>query len=153
MNEEKIIRDLSLFCKKNNRKLFISNNIKLAKKYQLDGLYLPSFNKLTSYKNLNLRKRFKFIGSAHNEREIIVKKNQNCEEIFISSIFKTTKNKKFLGICKFNKINLSNQKKIIALGGINKRNFKKINLTNSKGFASISWIKKNRPKNLGRFLK
>jgi len=53
---------------------------------------------------------------------------------------------------RFNLISNNSKNKIIALGGINKYNYKKLKLTKSNGLASISWIKKNRPKNLGRFL-
>jgi thiamine-phosphate pyrophosphorylase len=40
---------LKKYCKKNNKKLFISNNIKLALKYKLDGIYIPAFNKQPNY--------------------------------------------------------------------------------------------------------
>ena len=152
-NPDITIRKLSIFAKKNNRKIFISNNYNLARKYDLDGLYIPSFNKLNNFKNINFKKNFKIIGSAHNEQEIIIKKEQGCTKIFVSPIFKTKKKTSFLNVVKFNKINLNNAVEIIALGGIYKNNFKSIRLTRAKGFASINWIKKNRPKNLGRFLK
>ena len=89
------------------------------------------------YKKLN----FKIIGSAHNIRDVMIKKKQGCQEIFVSPIFKTYK-KRYLDIIKFNLINLDNKKKVIALGGINQKNLKKLAMTKSKGFASISWIKK-----------
>ena len=152
INIDPEIEKLSIFCKKKGRKLFISNDLKTAIKYGLDGLYIPSFNKLNKFKNINFKKDFKIIGSAHNEREILTKIDQGCTDVFVSPIFQTKKKNKFLNINLFNKINLSNHLNIIALGGINANNIKKINLTKSKGFASIEWIKKNRPKNLGRFI-
>ena len=33
------------FCKKKNIKLYISNKIEECLKYNLDGIYIPSFNK------------------------------------------------------------------------------------------------------------
>ena len=90
-----------------------------------------------------MRKEFKIIGSAHNINEVKIKEMQNCEEIFISPLFKTSKHKNFLNILKFNLITKETKVKIVALGGINDQNLKKINLTKSKGVASISWIKKN----------
>ena len=90
-----------------------------------------------------MRKKFKIIGSAHNISEVKIKEMQNCEEIFISPIFKTSKHKNFLDILKFNLITKETKVKIVALGGINDQNLRKINLTKSKGVASISWIKKN----------
>ena len=72
-----------------------------------------------------------------------IKESQNCEKIFISPIFKTKKNRKFLGTVKFNLLAKGTKKKIISLGGINAKNLNKIRLTKSNGIASISWIKKN----------
>ena len=143
-------KDLNIFikfCKQRQQKIFLSNNIKLSLKLNFDGIYISAFNNSLKYKNFSFKKNFQKIGSAHNEQEILIKKNQGCSEIFISPLFLTRKNKSHLGISKFNKINLNNKKKIIALGGINSSNFKKLGLTNCMGFASISWIKKTGLKN------
>ena len=121
----------------------MSNNINLAIKLRLDGVYLPSFNQRLIYNNLTLVKKFKIIGSAHKISEVKVKEKQNCEEIFLSPIFKTDKYKNYLDTIRFNLQALDVKKDVIALGGINPNNLKKISLTKSKGIASISWIKKN----------
>ena len=131
------------YCKKKGFKLYLSNNINLAIKLRLDGVYLPSFNKKLGYKNFTSKKKFRIIGSAHNISEIKIEEKQNCEEIFLSPIFKTEKQKQYLDIIKFNLQTLATNKKIIALGGINLNNLKRINLTKSEGVASITWIKKN----------
>ena len=143
-----IIVALKRFCKKSGRKLFISNDYKLALKLDLDGLYIPSFNKSLNFKNLNRKTNFNLIGSAHNIAELRIKKLQGCKQIFVSPLFKTKKNNFSLGINRFNLINLENNIELIALGGINSFNIKKLKLTNSLGFASISWIKKNQPKKI-----
>ncbi len=130
-------------CKKKGFKLFLSNNLRLALKLDLDGLYLPSFNKELKYKNISCKKKFKLVGSAHNIKEINNKYRQGCNEIFISPIFKTSKYKNYLDTIKFNLLSIDIKKKLIALGGINSSNISKIRLTKSKGIASISWIKKN----------
>jgi len=140
------------FCKKKNFKFYLANNTKIAKRLSLDGVYLPSFNKNLKYSNLQLKKGFKIIGSAHNISEIKTKEKQNCEYIFLSPLFKTNKHKDYLNVIKFNLISNITKKKIICLGGINSTNLKKIYLTKSVGIGSISWIKKNGlNKNLGRF--
>ena len=135
------IKKIIKLCHSRKQKIFIANDFKTAFKYNFDGLYIPSFNKINNLKNLSMKKKFKIIGSAHNLKEVIIKKNQGCNEIFVSPIFKTYKNI-YLGIIKFNILNLINSKTVIALGGLNEKNFKKIQMTKSKGFASISWIKK-----------
>ena len=146
--KEPLIRQIKYFCKKINRKLFLANNLGIALKLNLDGLYIPSFNNILKYKNINKRQNFKLIGSAHNKVELRTKKLQGCSQIFLSPIFKTQKNKFYLETIKFNSINLNNTTKIIALGGINSLNLKKLKLTKVSGFASISWIKKNQPKKI-----
>ena len=133
---------LKNYCKKNNRKVFLSNNIKLAKQLNLDGAYIPSFNKILFDHNLGAKKKFLIIGSAHSVNEIIIKQKQKAEIIFLSSIFKNSKNKKYLGICRFNNISNTSNKKIIALGGINMNNIKQLRMTKSYGFASISFLQK-----------
>ena len=42
----KKILELKNFCRKRGNKLFLSNNIKLAMNLGLNGVYLPSFNRL-----------------------------------------------------------------------------------------------------------
>jgi thiamine-phosphate pyrophosphorylase len=143
-NDIDTILKLKNFSKKTKRKLYISNNIKLALNLKLNGIYIPSFNNKINYSYIyNKPKKFKIIGSAHNIREILIKEKQGCEEIFISSIFKNLKSNKFLGVVRFNLLANSSSNKIIALGGINETNYKKLNSTKSIGFGSISWAKKN----------
>ena len=147
----KTIKEIKEICRYQKRKLYISNNLKLALKLKLDGIYIPAFNKLSNYKNLLTKKNFEILGSAHNAIELKIKENQGCKQIFIAPIFKTNKSKYYLNTSKFNLLANISRNKVIALGGINSSNFSKLYLTKSEGFASISWIKKNGPKKLGRF--
>lgn len=138
---ETLLRKIRNFCKKTNRKFYLSNNLKLALKLNLDGVYIPAFNKKLNFRNLSLKKGFKIIGSAHNIFEIRTKLAQQCELIFLSPIFKSKKNKNFLNIIKFNTLSLNFKNNFIALGGIDKNNIKKILLTRSIGIAGISKIR------------
>ena len=126
------------YCKKKNIKFFLSNNFKLAIKLDLDGVYVPSFNNNMSHLSFNLKKKFKIIGSAHNLKEIRIKELQNVNKIFLSSIFK--KNKNYLGINKFKLLSNLTKKKVVALGGISKKNNKLLNILNIKFFACISYF-------------
>ncbi len=146
ITHHKKILNFVKFCKKHKYKLYISNNYKLAIKYKLDGLYIPSFNKSLRYKNLNAPKKMDIIGSAHNISEIIIKKKQQCSKIFISPIFKSKNSRKMLGVVRFNLMLVNFKLKFIALGGVNEKNLKLLNLTKVLGVAAISWIKKNRPR-------
>ena len=136
--DELLILKLKKFCKLNGNKFFLSNNIKLAIKLNLDGVYLPSFNKNLNHLSYSLKKSFQIVGSAHNLREIKIKENQKVKKIFLSSLFK--KNKNFLGINKFKLLSNLTKKKIVVLGGISKSNIKQLKLLNISGFAGISYF-------------
>ena len=122
----------------------ISNEIELAFKLKLDGAYLPSFNKKYHLKNFKSFKNFLIIGSAHSLNEIRIKEKQNVEQIFLSPLFNTNKNKKKLGIIKFNNLSKLTNKPIIALGGINNINIKQLKLIKVSGFAGISYFNKKK---------
>ena len=136
--DEKVIIKIKDFCKKKGNKFLLSNNIKLAMKLNLDGAYIPSFNKDKKHLSYSFKKKFIILGSAHNVYEMRTKELQNIETIFLSSIFK--RNKNYLGIYKFKLFSLLSNKKIVALGGVSLNNLKKLNLTNCFGFAGISFF-------------
>ncbi|WP_415290566.1 thiamine phosphate synthase [Candidatus Pelagibacter sp. Uisw_136] len=136
--DKSLILRLKNYCKIKGNKFLLSNNIKLAVNLNLDGVYIPSFNKDKKHLSYSFKKNFIILGSAHNVYEMRVKETQNVEAIFLSSIFK--KNKNYLGIYKFKVFSLLSNKKIIALGGVSLNNLKKLNLTNCLGFAGISFF-------------
>ena len=130
------------FCKKNKRKFLISNDIDIAFKLRLDGVYLPSFNKKIYLKNYQNFNNFIIIGSAHTFKEIKIKEQQKVKQIFLSPLFKTNKYKNSLGIYKFNNFAKFTIKPLIALGGISKSNIKLLKLVKTKGFAAINYFNK-----------
>ena len=136
-NEDLIIK-IKKYCRKKSLKFYLSNNIKLAVKLNLDGAYIPSFNKNFKHLTYSLKKNFKIIGSAHNLSEIRNKELQNVEKIFLSSLFK--KNKNFLGVYRFRLLTKLTSKKIVALGGISKKNRRKLALLSQSDFAGISFF-------------
>ncbi len=137
------ISKIKKLCKKTNRKFYLSNNIKIALELNLDGVYIPAFNKELKINYFNKKKKFQILGSAHNISEIRQKELQNVELIFLSPIFKTLKSNNFLGIQKFNYLSKYTKKKVICLGGINKKNLNKIKLLNTNGISSVSLFKQN----------
>ena len=143
-NESEIL-NLKNFCKKKGFKFFLSNNIKLSIKLNLDGAYIPSFNNEYSHLSYAMKRGFTIMGSAHNLKEIRVKERQKVSRIFISSIFKDNKN--YLGLNRFKLISNLSKIQIIALGGISKSNLKLVNLTKSTGIAGISYFE-NKKKGL-----
>jgi len=140
-NEEEILK-IKKFCILDRRKFFLANDLSLVLKLNLDGAYIPSFNKDIAVMKLKT-KNITILGSAHNIKEINQKKVQKVDYLFISPVFKTTKQTRCLGLIKFNILSKKFNNKVIALGGINKNNLKMINNLKNYGIASISYIKNN----------
>ena len=136
--DENLILKIKKYCKVKKIKFYLSNNIKLAIKLDLDGAYIPSFNKSTKHLAFSLKKKFEIVGSAHCIKQIKTKENQNVNKIFLSSLFK--KNKNYLGINRFKLISNLTQKKVVALGGISEKNFNKLKLLKNSDFAGISYF-------------
>jgi thiamine-phosphate pyrophosphorylase len=141
------INIIRYFCKKNKIPLFFIDNLKLAKKFEADGVFFSS-----SYKkignNFLKKKNFNIIGSAHNQLEYFLKTKQLCDVIMLSPLFYNKKysQNKILNVSKFNLISKNWNKKICALGGINSNNLKKLNMTKSSAAAFISLMKENNQK-------
>jgi thiamine-phosphate pyrophosphorylase len=132
------IHNIKQYCKKKNHKFYLANNTKLAIKLNLDGAYIPSFNKEFHHLNYSYINNFKLVGSAHNLKEIKIKELQKVDKIFLSSLFK--KNKNYLGINKFKLLSKLTKKKIVVLGGISKKNSKLLKILNNFEFAGISYF-------------
>ena len=138
--KSKELIEIKKFCRKKSIKFFISNKIDECLKYDLDGLYIPSFNKKNLTKRLKLHKQT-IIGSAHNHMEIRKKVEQGCKIIFLSPLFKTYKTS-YLDISKFNLIKMSFKEKFVALGGINRTNIYKTKMLDIYGVSGIGMYKK-----------
>ena len=138
IKNEDLILKIKNHCKKRRLKFYLSNNIKLALKFNLDGAYIPSFNKNTNHLAYSYKKNFDLVGSAHNQKEIRIKERQGVNKIFISSLFK--KNKNFLEINKFKLLSKMTRLDVVALGGISKKNLKKLSLLYDPDFAGISYF-------------
>ena len=139
---EKLILKLKNYCKRTKKIFLISNNIKLAIKLNLDGVYIPSFNIDKKHLSYSFKKKFIILGSAHNLNEIKTKELQNVKAIFLSSVFK--RNKNFLGVYRFKLLSHLSKNLFIALGGISNNNIKKLNLINCLGFAGISFFEQKK---------
>ena len=140
--DETFILKFKKYCKKKGKKFILSNNVKLAVKLDLDGVYIPSFNQNLNHLAYTLNKNFKIIGSAHNLKQIRIKELQKVEKIILSSLFK--KNKNFLGLNKFKLLSNLTKKKIVPLGGVSKKNIKLVKLLNFSDFAGISYFEQKK---------
>ena len=138
LTDQSLILQIKRYCKKKSINFYLSNDIRLAVKLDLDGAYIPAFNKSLKHLSYSFKKNFKIVGSAHNLKEIRIKENQNVRKIFLSSLFK--KNKNYLGINKFKLLKNLTKKEIVGLGGISKKNIKKLKLANCSDFAGISFF-------------
>ena len=136
--DQTLILKIKRYCRKKSIKFYLSNDIKLAIKLDLDGVYIPAFNKSLKHLSYSFKKKFEIIGSAHNLKEIRMKEIQKTQKIFLSSLFK--KNKNFLGINKFKLLSKLTVKSIVILGGVSKKNENKLSLLDYSDFAGISYF-------------
>ena len=139
-NIEKLMQFRKI-CKTRNIDFYVSNNVKLTNILKADGIYISAYNKslkIAHLKNYN----FRIIGSAHNLKELTIKKLQGCSNIIFSRLFKTSyKHKKgFLGVVKFNLLKLSRKENLIPLGGIKVSNLNKLNTVKCNSIALSSEI-------------
>ena len=130
------------YCKKNRQKFLISNYVNLVLKYNLDGLYIPSFNKNKIYTNNQKKLNFIIVGSAHNLNEIRIKEKQGVQQIFLSPLFKTKNSNRSLGLYKYNQLANLTKLPTIALGGITRSNLKFLKIIKTNRFAAINFFNK-----------
>ena len=125
------------FCKKNNIKYYMSNNINLAKFLKADGIHLPSSFKRKIY---NINSNMDIIGTAHHRNDCYIKMNQGCKGIFISPLFYNKKYSlnKILGPMKFSNISKFCKTEIYALGGMRVNNIKILNLLKLDGVGGVT---------------
>ena len=130
-------------CSANRIEFFVSNDVNLMICLKADGLYISAHNKNLSLSRLK-NKRIKLIGSAHNLKELNLKKAQGCTNLIFSRLFKTNYQfkKDYLGIVKFNLFKISFDLDLIPLGGINLSNLNKLNNDSFSAFAILSEVKK-----------
>ena len=133
-----LILKIKKYLKKKSIKFYLSNNVKLAIKLDLDGAYIPSFNQSFNHLSYTYKKKFNILGSAHNLKEIRTKEIQKVNKIFLSSLFKNNKN--FLGLNRFKILSNLTKKKIVVLGGVTSKRIKLLKLLNNPEFAGISYF-------------
>jgi thiamine-phosphate pyrophosphorylase len=136
--DKDLILKIKKYLKKKSIKFYLSNNVKLAIKLDLDGAYIPSFNQSFNHLSYTYKKKFNILGSAHNLREIRIKETQKVNKIFLSSLFK--KNKNFLGLNRFKILSNLTKKKIVVLGGVSSKRIKFLRLLDNPEFAGISYF-------------
>ena len=82
------IKSIQQFCKINKRNFYLSNNVRLALKLGLKGVYIPSFNKNINFATkYSLPNKFEIIGSAHNSIQIRNKEKQYSNKDLINEGF------------------------------------------------------------------
>jgi thiamine-phosphate pyrophosphorylase len=136
--DKDLILNIKKYLKKKSIKFYLSNNIKLAIKLDLDGAYIPSFNQSFNHLSYTYKKKFNILGSAHNLKEIRTKETQKVNKIFLSSLFKNNKN--YLGLNRFKILSNLTKKKIVVLGGVTSKRIKLLKLLNNPEFAGISYF-------------
>jgi thiamine monophosphate synthase len=140
-NENNFLK-IKNFCRKNNIKFFIIDDLKLAIKYKLDGIILSNKNKSNYHKFFSHQKNLRILGKVQNQIDLYFKIKQNCNYIILSPIFENAKYKdnNVLNVIKFNLISNNWCQKLIALGGVNQKNLNKIKMTKVGGVGFMRFI-------------
>ncbi len=138
-------------CKIKKIAFYVANNIDLMLRTKADGIYISAHNNKLSLSKFK-KSYYKIIGSAHNIKELNIKKIQGCNLFIFSRLFETnyTQKKGFLGVTKFNLFSLSRKENLVPLGGINIKNLNKMNIINSDSFVLLSEVKKKPAKIFSR---
>ena len=126
-------------CKKNNVKLIINDNPYIATKVDADGCHLGQ-NDMNISKAKKILKN-KIIGvTCHNSIKLAKYASSNGANYIALGAFYKTKTKKVIHKASFktlNKIKKSVKIPVVAIGGINHKNYKKL-LLNKADFLAIS---------------
>ena len=85
-SNETLLLKIKKYCNQRRIKFYLSNNIKLAIKLDLDGAYIPSFNHSFEHLNYSFKRNFKIIGSAHNLKQIKIKEIQKVKGLSYQDI-------------------------------------------------------------------
>jgi len=137
------------FCKKNLIKMYILNNYRAVIKYKLNGLIITNKKKILCLNSFSKKKEVKVIGKVHDQKEFFLRTKQDCDSIFFSPLFATSKynTSKVLGSVKFNLISREWKNEIFCLGGINFYNYKRaLLLSKNSGFGFVSLIESSKIK-------
>ena len=134
-----IAKRILKICKKNNVKLIINDNPYLATKVNADGCHLGQKDMDISKAKKILKN--KIIGvTCHNSIKLAKYASSNGANYIALGAFYKTKTKKVIHKASFktlNKIKKSIKIPVVAIGGINHKNYKKL-LLNKADFLAIS---------------
>ena len=134
-----IAKRILKICKKNNVKLIINDNPYLATKVNADGCHLGQKDMDISKAKKILKN--KIIGvTCHNSIKLAKYASSNGANYIAIGAFYKTKTKKVIHKASFktlNKIKKSIKIPVVAIGGINHKNYKKL-LLNKADFLAIS---------------
>ncbi len=134
-----IAKKILKICKKNNVKLIINDNPYLATKVNADGCHLGQ-NDMDISKAKKILKN-KIIGvTCHNSIKLAKYASSNGANYIAVGAFYKTRTKKVIhkaNIKTLNKIKKSVKIPVVAIGGINHKNYKKL-LLNKADFLAIS---------------
>ena len=140
---KKIAKQLLKFCKIKKLKLLISEDIKLARDINADGVHFPTYmvkKDIINWSLINkikIKKNLIITTAIHNSKELENAQLFDFDAGLLSPVFpsKSHPNRKSLGIRKFSKLVDKSDLPIYALGGINAKNIKSLFQTDIIGYA------------------
>ena len=147
-NKKKVIigKKILKICKKNKVKFIVNDNPNIALKVKADGCHLGQ-------KDMNIIKakkilKNKIIGvTCHNSIKLAKNASSNGADYIAIGAFYKTKTKKIIykaNIKTLRKIKKSIDLPVVAIGGINEKNYKNLLLNNADFLAISSYIWSNK---------
>ncbi len=139
-------KKVRLICKKHKTKLIINDNPIIAKKINADGCHLGQ-NDMELKKAKKIIKNKIFGVTCHNSRELIktaikLKPTYIAIGAFFKSKTKKVKYKASINLLKF--LKRLTKIPVVAIGGINDKNYKKLLLNNANFLAISGYIWNNK---------
>ena len=139
-------KKIHLICKKHNVKFLVNDDPILSKKLKADGCHLGQ-------KDMNITEARKIIGNkiigitCHNSINLAKKAIKKKADYIAFGAFFSTKTKKVKYKAKtkiLNKVKKLTKIPIVAIGGINLKNYKKLLLNNANLLAISSYVWNNK---------
>ena len=82
LTDQSLILQIKRYCKKKSINFYLSNDIRLAIKLDLDGAYIPAFNKSLNIYPTLLRKTLKLLDQHTTLKRLELKKIKMSEKFF-----------------------------------------------------------------------
>lgn len=145
-DKERLAFTLGKICKRRRLQLLIAGDVRLAVRAHADGVHVPDYN-LWQIPRIRskLRRGMIITAATHSLRRVRMAGEMNADAAMISPVFVTKSNnfKRSLGVLQLRLICRRSPLPLMALGGINARNFRHLRNIGLHGIGAIGALEKS----------